>query len=95
MMFKPVVVKPLPDYKLWVEYTDGVKGEVDLSHLVGKGVFVLWNDPAVFQQVYIGAAGQVAWSDEIELCPDAIYLEISGKLPEEVFPNLSEVRVYA
>jgi len=38
-MFKPIQVKVLPNYKLWVKYTDGVEGEIDLSHLVGKGVF--------------------------------------------------------
>ncbi|RME74104.1 MAG: DUF2442 domain-containing protein [Chloroflexi bacterium] len=87
-MFKPIEVKALPDYKLWVKYADGVEGEVDLSHLVGKGVFVLWNDYAAFEKVYIGEHGEIAWSDEIDICPDTIYMEITGKTPEELFPNL-------
>jgi hypothetical protein len=68
---------------------------VDLSHLVGKGVFALWNNYHAFQQVYIGSSGQIAWSDEIDLCPDAVYLKITGKNPEEVFPGLADVRAYA
>ncbi len=74
-MFKPVKVKLLPDYRIWVKYSDGVEGEVDLSHLVGKGVFALWNDYGAFQKVYIGESGQIAWSDQIDICPDTIYYE--------------------
>ena len=50
-MFKPIQVKALPNYKLGVKYTDGVEGEIDLSHLVGKGVFSLWNNHRAFQKV--------------------------------------------
>ena len=54
-MFKPVQVKPLPSYRLWLKYADGVAGEVNLSHLAGKGVFALWNDYAAFERVYYEA----------------------------------------
>lgn len=87
-MFKPIEVKALQDYKLWVKYADGVEGKVDLSHLVGKGVFALWNDYAAFEKVYIGDYGEIAWSDEIDICPDTVYMKITGKTPEELFPNL-------
>ncbi len=88
-MFKPIEVKALPDYRLYVRYDNGVEGEVDLSHLVGKGVFAAWNDPGNFQKVSIGSSGEIRWNDQIDLCPDSIYMRISGKSPEEVFPNLS------
>lgn len=48
-MVKPIQVKALPNYKLWLKYADGVEGEVDLAHLAGKGVFALWNDYRVIQ----------------------------------------------
>ena len=94
-MPKPIEVRPRPGYKLYVRYGDGVEGEVDLSHLVGKGVFSLWNDPRAFENVTIGPHGEIRWTDEIDLCPDALYMEITGKSPEEVFPNLSKVNVDA
>ena len=87
-MFKPVHVKPLPDYKLHLRYEDGVEGEVDLSHLAGKGVFALWNNPGAFEKVSIGPSGAIRWNDEVDICPDALYLEITGKSPEDVFPSL-------
>jgi hypothetical protein len=87
-MFKPVQVKALSDYKLWLKYSDGVAGEIDLSHLAGKGVFAVWDDYAAFEQVYIGKSGQIAWTEEIDLCPDALYMELTGQSPEQLFPNL-------
>lgn len=87
-MYKPIDVKALDNYKLWVRYEDGAEGEVDLSHLSGKGVFSTWNDYEFFEAVYIGNHGQIAWSEEIDICPDRIYMEITGKTPEQLFPNL-------
>ena len=31
----------------------------------------------------------IAWNENIELCPDGIYLELTGKKPEELFPRIS------
>ena len=94
-MFTPVKVVALNDYRLWIEYTDGVQGEVDLTYLAGKGVFSLWNDYSVFEKVYIGEGGEIAWNDSVDLCPDALYLKITGKTPEEVFPILHKEKMYA
>ena len=43
-MHKIINVTVLLDYKVKLEYADGETGIADLSHLVGKGVFALWND---------------------------------------------------
>ncbi|MFL6259877.1 MAG: DUF2442 domain-containing protein [Thermoanaerobaculia bacterium] len=87
-MLIPVEIKALPNYRLWLRYADGVTGEVDLSHLAGDGVFALWNDPGEFEKVHVGPLGNIAWTDEVDICPDALYLEITGKSPEDVFPGL-------
>ena len=90
---KPTEVKPLEGYRLWIKYSDGVEGVVDLSDLAGKGVFALWNDYGEFQKVHIGPSGEIAWGEEIDLCPDALYLRITGKKPEDLFPKLRELVV--
>ena len=94
-MLKLIHAEPLPGYRLRLQYADGVTGDVDLSHLVGKGVFQLWNDADAFARVSIGTSGEVRWSDEVDLCADALYLEITGKQPDEVFPSLRKVSVHA
>ncbi|HQO36101.1 MAG TPA: DUF2442 domain-containing protein [bacterium] len=94
-MLKIIQVEPLPDYRLRLRYADGVDGIVDLSHLVGKGVFNLWNDQGAFEQVSVGTGSEVRWSDDVDLCADALYMEITGKKPEEVFPSLGKTPVHA
>jgi len=81
-------VKALQNYHLELEFDNGVSGTVDVSYLVGKGVFTLWRDRSTFEQVRIGSSGELVWGDQIDLCPDALYLKVTGKGPEDVFPPL-------
>lgn len=86
----PIAVKPLPHHRVWLRYSDDAQGEVDLSHLIGKGVFKLWDTPGNFEKVHITDAGAIAWDATVELCPDATYMRLTGKTPEEMFPVLRE-----
>lgn len=90
-MPKALEVKPLKQYRIWIRYSDGVEGEVDLSSLVGKGLLSLLKDEKAFTRVHIGSGGEIAFTEEIALCPDAIYLKLTGKSPEELFPRLREL----
>lgn len=94
-MFKPVEVKALPSYRIWVKFSDGTEGEVDLSHLAGKGVFSLWDDYGEFEKIRIGRHGAISWNEDIDICPDSIYMQITGKTPLELFPNLQKEEVDA
>jgi len=88
-------VKVLPGYRLKLDFDDGVSGTVDLSDAVGKGVFALWRDPLAFDQVRIGSSGELVWGDRIDLCPDALYLKVTGKKPEDIFPALRDHSAHA
>ena len=85
-MIKPNKVKALPGYRLRVFYPDGVDGVIDLSADVGKGVFAPLSDEVFFKTVHIGQYGQIAWSEEIEICSDAAYQEITGRMPMHLAP---------
>ena len=86
----PVAVKALPNYRVWLRYSDDAEGEVDFSHLAGKGVFKLWNDDSNFEKVYISDAGAIAWNEMVEICPDATYMRLTGKPADEFFPQLHQ-----
>ena len=88
-------VKILQDYRLELTFDDGVSGTVDLSDLVGKGVFALWNDRQAFEQVWIGSCGELVWNERIDLCPDSLYLKVTGKKPEDIFPALRREHTHA
>lgn len=87
-MIRPTAVQARAGHRLWLQYADGSTGEVDLSHLVGNGVFNAWKDQERFEQVRIAPHGAIAWDDDIELCPHALYLAITGKSVEEVMPGV-------
>lgn len=87
---KVTQVKALKDYKLELRFEDGKGGVVDLSRLVGKGVFAAWNDYEAFKRVRIGESGELAWGEEIDLCPDSLYVQATGQRVEVVFPALKQ-----
>jgi hypothetical protein len=92
-MIRPVLVRALPNYCLYLEFSDGVKGEVDLTDLAGEGVFDAWNNQTCFEKVHIGSHREIKWNDEIELCSDSLYLKVTGKTPEELFPKLRHTQL--
>jgi hypothetical protein len=56
----PIEVKALDSYRLWVKFSDGVEGTVDLWEFAGRGVFALWNDYREFERVHIGPGDELA-----------------------------------
>ena len=94
-MRKLTSITVLQGYRLDVTFDDGVSGVVDLSDLVGKGVFAVWRDPSAFAEVRIGSSGEAVWGDRIDLCPDSLYLKATGKKPEDLFPGLRQEQARA
>jgi hypothetical protein len=88
-------VKVLQDYRLELTFDDDIAGTVDLSDLVGKGVFALWCDRKAFEQVRIGSSGELVWGEQLDLCPDSLYLKVTGKKPEDIFPVLRREHTHA
>ena len=67
---KIVACKPLLNYHLWIRFDDGLEGDVDLNHLVGKGIFEAWNSVDFFNQVRVDPKSDtVAWGEDIDLDP--------------------------
>ncbi len=90
-MVRPTDVTALEDYRIWIRYSDESAGEVDLADLAGRGVFSAWNDPDCFKDVHLGSSGAVAWGEGIELCPDALYMELTGKSLDEIVSGTADL----
>ena len=90
-MIRPTGVHPRSGYCIWLQYSDGVAGEIDLSHLAGKGVFKIWDELGYFEKVHITPHRAIAWDDDIDLCADALYMELTGKSVEEVMPGVKQI----
>ena len=78
MPWRVAAVEALPAFRLHVRFVDGTEGTVDLNALVhssNAGVFASLANLELFTQVYI-EHGAVTWPGEIDLAPDAMYVEI-------------------
>lgn len=75
---KIIACKSRPNYRVWIRFDDGSEGEVDLSDLVGKGVFEAWKSVDFFNQVRVDPrTNTLAWGDEIDLDPYVLREQIS------------------
>ena len=78
-MSKITRVQVEPNYRLHVEFSDGVAGTVDLSTRLFGTVFEPLKDPALFAQVNIDEFGALAWPNGADLAPDALYQTLVEK----------------
>lgn len=77
------LVKPLPDYRLYVEIDNGDKGIFDLKPYLEHGVFRELQDENYFNQVGI-LFGAVTWPHEQDIAPETLLAEM---VPVELPPN--------
>ena len=80
-MLKDIVIaKALDDYRLHLQFDDGIEGVVNLApHLSFQGVFEPLRDPAYFAQVRVDPElGTVVWPNGADLDPDVLYGRLTG-----------------
>jgi len=94
-MRKITEVKVLPDCRPELTFDNGMTATADLSDLVGKGVFASGRDSGFFETVQIGSSGELVWGNQLDLCPDSLYLKVTGQKPEDIFPALRPETAHA
>ena len=78
-MYKPIKVKALKKYKIWVKYEDNTEGIIDLSDVAGYGVFKFWDEGNNFKNIFINNETEgIAWNEDLEICPETIYSQIKN-----------------
>jgi hypothetical protein len=58
-------------------------------------VFRAWLNDGIFEQLSISPEGALQWPDELDLCPDSLYLQMVGKSVGEVFPIANDSLAHA
>ena len=69
------IVKPLPDYRIYVEIEDGRTGIFDLKPYLDHGVFRELRDLHYFNQVGI-LFGAVTWPHDQDIAPEPLIAEM-------------------
>lgn len=75
MYWDVTTVKPLSDYRIYVEIADGRKGIFDLKPYLGHGVFRELQNVHYFNQVGI-LFGAVTWPHEQDIAPETLLAEL-------------------
>ncbi|TNJ38880.1 DUF2442 domain-containing protein [Chlorobaculum thiosulfatiphilum] len=83
MYWDAKVVKPLPDYRLYVEVEDGRRGVFDMKPYLDLGVFRELKDEHYFNQVGI-LFGAVTWPHEQDIAPETLIEEM---VPVDAMPD--------
>jgi len=86
-MLKDVVdVRPLGGHRLYLQFEDGVAGEIDVGDLVAfEGVFAPLQDERCFAEVSVNRElGTIYWPGGADLDPDVLYAEVSGEPPPDL-----------
>lgn len=87
-MFPRVVrVRHLKDYELEIRFSDGTVANLDLrGRIVGRGgVFEPLKSIDFFACVCVDPeAGTLVWPNGVDLCPDVLYAEATGKQISEL-----------
>jgi hypothetical protein len=59
------------------------------------GVFAAWLVPGVFEQAKLSDFGVAEWLGDLDLCSDSLYMQLTAKSAEEIFPTLNKIPAYA
>lgn len=81
MMIDIVEARRLGGHRVWVQFEDGVQGEIDLAEFIRfEGVFAPLQDPARVAEVSVHPElGSLHWPNGADLDPDVLYAKVSGK----------------
>ena len=75
-MLRDVIrVEPRGGYRLWLQFQDGIEGEIDLEpHLTFQGVFAPLRDPTYFALVRVSPElGTISWPNDADWDPLVLY----------------------
>ena len=75
MYWDTKIVKPLSEYRIYVEVADGRKGIFDMKPYLDRGVFRELKDVNYFNQVGI-LFGAVTWPHEQDIAPETLISEM-------------------
>jgi len=67
-------VSPEKNYTLYLWFTNGEEGILDMKPYLDKGIFKELKNEKMFNTVrpFIGT---IQWENEADLCPDTVYLD--------------------
>ena len=84
-----IKVEPRGGYRLWLQFQDGIEGEIDLEpHLTFQGVFAPLRDPTYFARVRVSPdLGTISWPNEADWDPLVLYSLVTKRSIETLLAD--------
>ena len=71
--------KYLHDYVIWLRFTDGTEGEIDLQNELSGEVFAPLQDLGEFKRFRVDPELQtIAWENGADLAPEFLYAQMKA-----------------
>ena len=74
--------KALPDFRLWVRFSDGTEGEIDLKDFIARDVrpvVTALRDPLVFSALRVDM-DTVVWDNGFDLAPEFLHAQLTAQV---------------
>ena len=73
-----VDVEVVGEHRLRIAFDDGLRGEIDASNWVWRGVFEPLRDPAYFARVELDRQlGTISWPNGADVAPETLHLWVA------------------
>lgn len=72
-MHKVILVEPLSDYRLKLQFEDGLQQVFDVKPFISKGISAELQDSSFFEQVSLESGGGISWPNGYDFCPNFLY----------------------
>jgi hypothetical protein len=79
-MIRVTDAKPLGAYRLWVEFSDSLAGEIDLADLIAndpRPIVAALRDPVVFAALRVDM-DTVVWDNGFDLAPEYLHARVNS-----------------
>ena len=77
-------VRPIHDFVVHVDFTDGSEREIDLERYLHGPVFErIRNNPEAFRQIKVTESRTIGWDDDLDIDPDTLYYDLTPAWAEE------------
>lgn len=77
MNLVPTKVIPKPNKVLFIEYSNGVSGDVDLNFLLNNFIYEELKNDQIFANVFIDETSKdICWQNNVSICKDMLYNQL-------------------
>lgn len=83
MMIWVIEAKPLSEYRLWIRFSDGTEGVVDLRNLIASDecpIVQALSDPEAFAAIRV-EMDTVVWENGFDLAPEFLRERVKPGVP--------------